>query len=448
MPRSIEEWRSMDFNWRSPAFLRLLILCLSVLLFAFLIFDQSITLSIILLAVIVFQVKSLLDFFDKSTENPKTTVTTSAEETPAPPPPTPSRKEVNEEISRLENANREKDSEYQFYKNIVMHVGIGIIIFKESGKIEIINSAARKLLKVTRAENIRDFSEVSMPLVQAFQRLRTGGRELIQIRIGEDIIQLSVYAIEMTLRGENLKLVSLQNIQRELEEKEMEAWQNLVKVLTHEIMNSVTPISSLASIVEDELKPYLEDQKKIPHDQLCDMQLSLQTISKRSDGLIHFVKEFRSLAHIPKPKIENIVVKSLLEEVTTLHKKELNDKNIQLSMSILPEDLSISADKNMIEQVLINLLKNAIQAFDEDGEKRIELKAFLSDKQRPIISVKDTGTGIEPEALEKIFIPFFTTKKTGSGIGLSLSRQIMRNHQGSLTVRSTVGKGTEFQLRF
>jgi two-component system nitrogen regulation sensor histidine kinase NtrY len=131
-----------------------------------------------------------------------------------------------------------------------------------------------------------------------------------------------------------------------------------------------------------------------------------------------------------------------------LHKRDLTDRNIQLSISVYPEDLTLSADKNMVEQVLINLLRNAIQSFDEQDTKVIEIKASVNDKSRPVISVKDNGTGIDPEAMEKIFIPFFTTKKTGSGIGLSLSRQIMRQHQGTLTVKSTVGKGTEFFMRF
>jgi two-component system, NtrC family, nitrogen regulation sensor histidine kinase NtrY len=360
-------------------------------------------------------------------------------------------KELNEAMLKLRNSRREKDSEFLFFKNIVMHVGIGLIIFKEDGKIEIFNSAARRLLKINRAENIHDLKEVSDTLVNVFIKLKTGGRELVRLKIGDDLVQLSVYAIELTLRGENVKLISIQNIQSELEEKEMEAWQNLVRVLTHEIMNSVTPISSLAGIVEEELKQHIEKQQSDPltSDQLNDIHLSLQTISKRSEGLIHFVKEFRSLTNIPKPRQVQIEVKTLLEELVMLHRKELMEKNIQLKISVYPEDLTISADKNMIDQVIINLIKNAIQAFDEtEKEKLIELKAALNEKSRPLISIKDNGTGIDPEALEKIFIPFFTTKKTGSGIGLSLSRQIMRQHQGTLTVKSTVGKGTEFFMRF
>jgi signal transduction histidine kinase len=151
---------------------------------------------------------------------------------------------------------------------------------------------------------------------------------------------------------------------------------------------------------------------------------------------------------VPKPKITQVEVKSLVEEICQLHKKEMADNNIHTSLSIQPETLQIQADKSQIEQVLINLVKNAMQAFDRDEDKKIELKCYLNEKQQVVISVKDNGTGIEPEALEKIFIPFFTTKKNGSGIGLSLSRQIMRQHNGTLTVKSTLGVGTEFSLRF
>jgi nitrogen fixation/metabolism regulation signal transduction histidine kinase len=358
--------------------------------------------------------------------------------------------ELNEAMQKLRSSRREKDSEFLFFKNIVMHVGIGLLVFKEDGTIEIFNSAARKLLKVTRATNIDDLKEVSDVLVNVFTKLKTGGRELTRLKIGEEIVQLSIYAIELTLRGENVKLISLQNIQSELEEKEMEAWQNLVRVLTHEIMNSVTPISSLAGTVEEELKPFIEEEEARPlsKDQLSDIHLSLQTISKRSEGLIEFVKEFRSLTSIPKPKPVQIDVRNLLEELAMLHRRELSENNIQLSIAVYPEDLTLFADKNMIEQVVINLFKNAIQAFEEPDNRQIEMRAFVNEKSRPVIAIKDNGTGIDPEAVEKIFIPFFTTKQTGSGIGLSLSRQIMRQHQGTLTVKSTVGKGTEFLMRF
>lgn len=460
MRHFIEEWRSMDFNWKSPLVTRVAILGASILVFGFFLFDQhNFILSIIILAVIAFQVKQLVEIIDTSNHNLTSFLDTlkfddlSATFKTENPDPHVQRiqKALNEAIVKLRNSRQEKDSEYLFYKNIVMHVGIGLIIFKEeTGRIEIFNSAARKLLKINRADTVQDLKEVSESLVNVFTRLRTGGRELLQLKLGEDIIQLSVYAIELTLRGENLKLISLQNIQSELEEKEMEAWQNLVRVLTHEIMNSVTPISSLAGTIDDELKEHLQadDNRPLTQDQLSDIHLSLQTISKRSEGLIHFVKEFRSLTHIPKPRPESIKVGALFEEIAMLHKKDLLEKNIRLEITIEPEDLTLTADKIMTEQVLINLIKNAIQAFEDQENKTILLRGYYNDKMRPVIAVRDNGTGIDPEALEKIFIPFFTTKKTGSGIGLSLSRQFMRQHQGTLTVKTTVGKGTEFFMRF
>jgi two-component system nitrogen regulation sensor histidine kinase NtrY len=228
----------------------------------------------------------------------------------------------------------------------------------------------------------------------------------------------------------------------------MEAWQNLVRVLTHEIMNSVTPISSLAGMVEGELEDKLKKSDlALKKEEAEDMYLSIQTIGKRSAGLIKFVKEFRNLTHVPKPNLTEVVVKDLLDEMAMLHKKELADHNICVSVDLPSGGLIIQADKTMIEQVLINLIKNAIQAFDSQTERKIFLSAY-DNEGHVIISVKDNGNGIDADALERIFVPFFTTKKTGSGIGLSLSRQIMRQHGGQITVKSKLGEGTEFLLRF
>lgn len=459
MPPSTAEWRSMDFNWRSPIVPRVGILIATWIAFGYLFFGEGdFWFALLLAAVGVYQIKLLVDELDSSNRNIASFLDAIRFDDLSASFKTDSQdqfvqrlhKELNEAITNLRNTRKEKEADLLFFKNIVTHVGIGLIVFKEDGKIEIINSAARKLLRVNRINKITDLAEVSENLVEVFTKLRTGGRELTRIKIGEDLLQLSIYAIELTLRNENLKLISLQNIQSELEEKEMEAWQNLVRVLTHEIMNSVTPISSLSDMVEEDLAKHLERNSNQPvtQDQLEDIHLSLKTISKRSEGLINFVKEFRSLAMVPKPRMTDINLRDLLDELCQLHKKEMADANIQMSLSVNPNDLLIHADKSQIEQVVINLIKNAMQAFDRPDNRVLEVKAYQNDKQRTIISVKDNGTGIDPEALEKIFIPFFTTKKNGSGIGLSLSRQIMRQHKGSLTVKSTPGVGTEFFMRF
>ena len=449
----------MEFNWRSPSVTRIGILVFTIFAFAFAVIgkDTSTLLSVGLLIAIGFQVSQLIKIIEKPTQDISSfldhikfdDLSSSFKTDSFDPAIQKLHQEMNEALGKLRQTRKEKDSEYQFYKNIVQHVGIGILTFKKDETIQIINNAAKRLLRIDKAEKLSDLREVSNDLVEAYLKLKTGGRELVRVKNGDETVQLSVYAIELTLRGEELKLISMSNIQSELEEKEMEAWQNLVRVLTHEIMNSVTPISSLAGVVEDELhRKLIASELSMGKEEAEDMHLSVQTISKRSEGLIKFVREFRSLTHIPKPKLAEVCVKPLLEELSMLHKKELADNNISVSISVEPKKICVMIDKTLIEQVLINLIKNAIQAFGEKKDKTIILSSYINEKGSAIISVKDTGTGIEPEALEKIFIPFFSTKQTGSGIGLSLSKQIMRQHEGNITVKSVVGEGTEFLLRF
>ena len=212
--------------------------------------------------------------------------------------------ELNRVLLDLKEVRKEKEAEYQYLKNIVQHIGIGLITFNQAGEIQIMNTSAKKLLRVGNIKNVSDLRTVNENMVDTFRRLRTGGRDLLRFEIGGEIVQLAIYAIELTLSGELYKLVSVQNIQSELEEKEMEAWQNLVRVLTHEIMNSVTPISSLANTVEEDLSLQLdstEDNQTLSNDDFEDMHLAIQTIKKRSEGLITFVQDFRNLTHIPKP---------------------------------------------------------------------------------------------------------------------------------------------------
>ncbi len=449
----------MEFNWRSPLATRVAILVFTIFAFTVILDgkDTSIFLALALLAAIGFQVSQLVKVVERPTQDVSSFLDaikfddlSSSFKTESPDPSVQKlHREMNEALGKLRQSRKEKDSEYQFFKNIVQHVGIGILTFKRDETIQIINNAAKRLLHIDKADRLHDLRDVSEDMVEAFLKLKTGGRELVRVKNGDETIQLSIYAIELTLRGEEVKLISMSNIQSELEEKEMEAWQNLVRVLTHEIMNSVTPISSLAGVVEEELhRKLLANELNMEKEEAEDMHLSIQTISRRSEGLIKFVKEFRSLTHIPKPKLAEVCIRPLLDELAMLHKKELADNNIIISVAVEPDTLCIRADKTLIEQVLINLIKNAIQAFGEKLDKKIMLSSYVNENGGVIVSVKDNGTGIEPEALEKIFIPFFSTKKTGSGIGLSLSKQIMRQHEGNIAVKSVLGEGTEFLLRF
>ncbi|MFT6871645.1 MAG: two-component system nitrogen regulation sensor histidine kinase NtrY [Roseivirga sp.] len=357
--------------------------------------------------------------------------------------------EFNNVIKKFREIRADKEANYHYFRTIVQHVGIGLITFNKLGDIQIINSSAKKLIGVESLNNIFELSKVSAKLVESLVKLKTGGSALIELTNEGTKTQLSVYVIELVLRGEEFKLVSVQNIQSELEEKEMEAWQNLIRVLTHEIMNSVTPLSSLAATVETNLVDNIEDDVPIEKEELEDIYLAVQTIKRRSEGLIRFVTDFRNLTRIPEPKLQEIEVKKVLDHISLLLNHEMASKDIDFRLNIVPTGLMFNIDKELIDQVLINLLQNAIHALDEtESDKMIILNAFINEYGRPTLTIRDNGVGIDEEALGKIFIPFFTTKKQGSGIGLSLSKQIMRKHGGAITVKSVMNEGTEFTLRF
>ncbi|MFT6972495.1 MAG: two-component system nitrogen regulation sensor histidine kinase NtrY [Roseivirga sp.] len=358
-------------------------------------------------------------------------------------------KEFNNVIKKFREIRADKEANYHYFRTIVQHVGIGLITFNKQGEVQIINSSAKKLIGIEGIQNINELSKVSPKLVESLMKLKTGGSDLIDFTQNGTHTQLSIYVIELILRGEEFKLVSVQNIQSELEEKEMEAWQNLIRVLTHEIMNSITPLSSLAATVRNNLVDNIEDNVPIEKEELEDIYLAVETIERRSQGLIRFVTDFRNLTRIPQPNLAQESIKGILDHVKVLFNFEFEKKKVKFSLSIEPTDLKCNIDKELIDQVLINLLQNAIHALEENvEEKHILIKAFMNEYNRPVIVIRDNGSGIDEEALAKIFIPFFTTKKQGSGIGLSLSKQIMRKHGGGISVKSISNEGTEFTLRF
>lgn len=356
--------------------------------------------------------------------------------------------EFNAILAKLKEDQAEKEANYQYFRSVFKHLSIGLITFGENGEIQILNVAAKRILNVDDLKSIGEIESINKELHLAIQNLRTGGSELIKIAHPDGIMQLSVYVIELLMRGEKFKLVSLQNIQSELEEKEMEAWQNLVKVLTHEIMNSIAPISSLAGTLKGEIEYKMDHNEPLSPTDMEDCLLGITTIEKRSEGLISFVSDFRSLAHIPTPKFGSIGISRLFDQLEVLLQNQLEAHEIRFIKELNPKELILFGDQMQIEQVMINLLQNAIQAVEDSEEKVITLRAFIDEAGKIILEVSDTGKGIEEEALGKIFIPFFTTKKKGSGIGLSLSKQIMRRHKGNIQVRSAIGEGTTFKLIF
>ncbi|WP_242929014.1 sensor histidine kinase [Pontibacter vulgaris] len=358
---------------------------------------------------------------------------------------------LNEVMAKFREVRAEKEAHLHYFEVIVQHIGIGIITYKPDGTILLLNNAAKKLLKIAHANHMHELETVNPALAVNMQQLEHGEKTLVQFRQGGELVNVSVHVIELALLGDQVRVASLQNIQRELEEKEMEAWHNLIKVLTHEIMNSVTPIASLSASAREEIQSYTDspaEEVTVLKEELEDIGQCLQTISRRSDGLIKFVSDFRNLTTISPPNITKFDVSELLQDIKLLMREQLAVQHVQFILDVQSPHLLLAADRSMIEQVLINLLKNAIEAVHEQAEKKIILRAYLDDRSRISIEISDNGQGMTQEAAAKIFIPFFTTKKTGSGIGLSLSRQIMRLHKGTISVQSELGKGTTFILRF
>ncbi|MDH5745004.1 MAG: ATP-binding protein, partial [Candidatus Aminicenantes bacterium] len=317
--------------------------------------------------------------------------------------------------------------------------------------VELINTAAKRLLRVTSLKNIRSLESFSSSLVDTLFKLKSRKRALIKVEDNDELLHLALYTTEFKLRGQNFSLVSIQNIHSELEEREIEAWQKLIRVITHEIMNSITPIASLASTINELVRESWDIRKaseKIDTESLTDIHDAAQIIQKRSQGLLHFVDAYRNLTLIQKPSFQIFSVKELIARVEKLMQANIKKKAIQFHADVEPQSLELTADPELIEQVLINLLLNALHAVEGQKEARINLDAKLDGRGRIIIQVKDNGRGITKENLEKIFIPFFSTKEGGSGIGLSLSRQIMRLHHGSIGAHSDPGVETVFTLRF
>jgi signal transduction histidine kinase len=307
------------------------------------------------------------------------------------------------------------------------------------------------MLKIRNLRYISDLAAIKNDLPEIFLDMKAGDNTLVKVFVNDELLQLSIYATEFRLRNEDYLLVSIQNISAELDEKEIESWQKLIRVLTHEIMNSITPISSLASTVKDLLFTVENDKillKTLDAEEAESIEGAITTIQNRSQGLLNFVEIYRNLTRIPKPNFRYFRVSELFDRSSQLLKPKLDKFGISCQNKVFPPDMMITADPDLVDQVIINLMLNAIDAVKEIDNPQISILATLNNNNRVVIDFKDNGTGIKPDIIDKIFMPFFTSKKEGSGIGLSLSRQIMHLHKGSISVKSKPGEGTLFSLTF
>ncbi|MBN2637670.1 MAG: GHKL domain-containing protein [Bacteroidales bacterium] len=359
--------------------------------------------------------------------------------------------QMNQVIEAFKKTKIEKEENFNYLLTVIQHVSIGVLVFRLDGKVDVYNNAVKRLLKLKHLRNIDELKRNYKDLAIALQEMKAGDKKLVKLYVDNELLQLSIHATEFLMHGEKYLLVSLQDIHPELEQKEVESWQMLIRVLTHEIMNSITPISSLASTVQDIVSQYCERDFAQNEDEKEDMQnvtSALATIEKRSKGLLNFVDLYRNLTRIPKPNFRYFSVQELFQRQLDLLQSKLDEKQVRVVSRIFPSDLKLLADPDLIDQVMLNLLLNAIDAVKDQEEGMITIVASVNLNNRTVIEVTDNGTGINHDVMDKIFMPFFTSKENGSGIGLSLSRQIMQMHKGSISVRSKYGKGSTFLLVF
>lgn len=356
--------------------------------------------------------------------------------------------EINRKINEIKAQNIKSNLHFQ---NLVEHVNTGIIQFDDEGNVEVINKLAKDFFQCGDIKNLRSLNEKIPEISKKIMSLKLGSSKSIKIIINETIAVLNFKITEFKVEGKCKKLVSFQNIKSELEFNETDSWKKLIRVLTHEIMNSTAPISSSIKVISSLLRHDKSDKimsmNEISKEDITNTLRGLEIIEERSEGLNQFVKSYSELTKNIEPYFSEFKIIEIFKSVEFLFAEDFKNAEIKFQFQVQPEDLILKADKNLVEQVIINLIKNSIEATSNTMKREILLETF-EQNNRIIIRVTDTGEGIGMEESDKIFIPFYSSKEEGSGIGLSLSRQIMQLHNGSITFESKQGTKTEFILKF
>ncbi len=364
-------------------------------------------------------------------------------------------KELNTNLNKLtqkfQSTHLHNQTQERYYQELIKQAEIGILTINTKGHIILANPRAEKLLNHTPLTHIKQLEKIDTELYQLLCNTLNFQRKLIQIKNERESIQLAIKANSINLNGNQLKLITLQDINSELDTKETDSWIKLIRVLTHEMMNSIAPITSIS---ESLLKHHQKNKNstsivnKNDNEQLSSVDImnkGLRIIKNQGDDLIRFVESYRSFLNVPKPEKKLIDITKLFEKIELLFEKQIIQKNINLKIVTTP-GLTIYADEQQLTQVLLNLVKNAIQSLQQTTDPKIELTAKAIENSKKMISIKDNGKGITNEEMERIFVPFYTTKTNGSGVGLSISKQIIQLHGGNLKVQSTESKGAVFSI--
>ena len=360
----------------------------------------------------------------------------------------PLRQGFNEINTTFKVISKEKETQYQYLQKILELVDTGIISYEEDGgKIVWMNESLKRMMQLPYLKTIHSMARRDEALYKQIISLKPGDGRIATAHLETSSFKVLMSATAFQTEGKIYKLIAFQNVNEALDETESKAWQKLLSVLTHEIMNSVAPISSLA----DTLKHRLQQSVAVLSNEsgsVDDLELGIETIKRRSEGLLKFAETYRNLNKITTLNLKRVFVRDIFENLLQLMQPTMEQKKIEIETILKDPDLSLEADTSLLEQVLINLVVNAIEAVKEKPHPRIVLSAYLNNNRKPVIKVADNGNGMPAEILDKIFVPFFSTKKSGSGIGLSLCKQIMMLHKGNIQVQSIEGEGTAFFLHF
>lgn len=351
-------------------------------------------------------------------------------------------------LTAFDTVKIEKEAQYHFLQLLVEHIHVGILAIAEDGDITLVNNSAKEVLSL---ENIRSWAHLTLErpeFVMKIDEMGKSGSRLIELGNKYGAARLAVEVSSSRLLDQSLRLITFKDIENEIEQKELEAWHKLIRILTHEIMNSLTPVSSLTETMQTMLETSDGRQveaSSLTAETISDLRFSLNTIRKRSDEMLHFVDDYRKVTRVPEPVLQQVPSKVVIDQIVRLLYSDLLQDSIELIAEIEQFDLEI--DQGLIDQILINLVKNSRHALVDKKNGKIVIRSYEDEKGRHI-AVEDNGIGIEDELLKEIFIPFFTTKDSGSGIGLSLSKQIMSLHGGRIRVDSKVNQGTSVTLTF
>ncbi|MBD1392281.1 sensor histidine kinase [Mucilaginibacter glaciei] len=360
----------------------------------------------------------------------------------------PLRKGFNDINTTFKLISRERETQYHYLQKILELVDTGILSYEqETGETSWINEAFKNLMSIPYLKTVHSLQKREPQLYQEIVALKAGDSKVLSITRNQQQVKMLVTSSIMRSDDKIYKLIAFQNVSEALDETESKAWSKLLNVMTHEIMNSVAPISSLADTLKNRLQSP-EIASSIQEADLEDISLGIDTIKRRSEGLLKFTESYRSLNKITNLDTNKVLVRNMFENLASLMRPTLEKKNIELEIILRDPALAIELDTNLVDQVMINLLVNAIEAVKDREEPRITLSAEVQSNSKTLVKVTDNGLGMPPELLDKIFIPFFSTRKTGSGIGLSLCKQIMLLHKGNIQVQSTEGKGSSFILTF